>query len=287
MLRRVPATIGRVLAVVGCAAIGAGPLLILALSGSADAQGDSPVEIDEDGNVTISFEIDGEQKEFKVPAAEGEDATTALPPIGDHGDFHNTDSDAALLTIQALIQEAGIEGDGGARLEGQCGGFALSFDDKGKLIDAAYRDPAAQSASPIRIWPASEFGETVFDKDNPFKVHSAGDVIYRGTTVPVFQNHNWEINSTFALDTGGDDNPAGEQDNFGAVEVGETIPVRFTGLFKVDGFIEDGEDRCEGSGWVEFVGPFPALTPAGAVAAVFAAGGFAGILFNARPALTF
>ena len=293
MLRRIPSSIGRVLALVGCALFGAGPLLFVLLVGSPADAGEvppetPPVEIDADGNVVITFEVDGEPQEFKVPAAEGESAEAALPPIGEHGDFHNTESSAAELLVQAALQEAGVDGGGGASLDGPCGGFALSFDDKGKLIDAAYRDPTDQSASPVRIWPADKLGETVFDKSDPFEVNPGGTVIYRGTTVEDLTNHNWEVNSTFALDTGGDDNPDRERDNFGAVDLGGTLPLQFTGLFKIDGFIEgDGGVRCEGSGWVKFVGPWPPLTAAGAVAAVFAAGGFAGILFNARPAMTF
>ena len=106
----------------------------------------------------------------------------------------------------------------------------------------------------------------------------------------------WDLGlQGIALDEGGDPNPRGKDRNAGILELDEQIPsaVRFTGLFKFGGKIDAGATpeaktglHCEGEGWVEFTGPFPLLTLAGGTATALLAGGFAGVLFNARPAQT-
>ena len=71
------------------------------------------------------------------------------------------------------------------------------------------------------------------------------------------------------------------------VDLSDNIPsiARFTGKFSVQAWLFSQNGMfCLGEGTVEFTGRFPLAT---AVGALFALGGVAGLLFNARPARTF
>ncbi|HSQ36683.1 MAG TPA: hypothetical protein VLS92_02195, partial [Acidimicrobiia bacterium] len=53
------------------------------------------------------------------------------------------------------------------------------------------------------------------------------------------------------------------------------------------GAVFAGRAVCFGEGWVQFVGDsYPLFTIPGALASALALAGFSGVLFNARPALS-
>ena len=65
------------------------------------------------------------------------------------------------------------------------------------------------------------------------------------------------------------------------------MPLDFSFKTKVSGeLISKNLSPCHGSGWVEFDGGFPLATVPGIVGGVLLAGGLIGLLFNARPAMT-
>ena len=106
------------------------------------------------------------------------------------------------------------------------------------------------------------------------------------------RNHTWSIDTAgISLDEGGDDNPDLKNRNAGEVNIGDDVPggalVIPTGLYPIDGQLDSENGvRCAGSGWVKFDTAFPPLTAAGGVAALAAIAGIFGLLFNARPAIT-
>jgi hypothetical protein len=175
---------------------------------------------------------------------------------------------------------------GGSTLTGPCFGMALSYDPDGELIAAAgdFND----GAPPVDLLD----GGQAFTSSNPFKVHADGVVVYGGrATAPDGDgplDHSWYIRTQgISLDAGGDPNPEGKNNNAGMVDLRDSLPIKFTGLIKVDGSITSANGlACSGGGFVQLVGPFPLFTALGGAGAALLALGGVGLLFNARPAIT-
>ena len=197
------------------------------------------------------------------------------------------DVELADASVEAIV-------DGDSFLQGQCAGLAVSYGPDGEVLDAAVGIGGAGNGALVDV-TGDNVGERAFTGSNPFEVRADGQVLYFGR-LPYggsdgARNHIWEITtSAISVDSGGDDNPNGNNANVGVVDLADNIPsiARFTGKFTVQAwlFSENGM-FCLGDGTVEFTGPFPLATAAGAVGALFALGGVAGLLFNARPSQTF
>lgn len=184
---------------------------------------------------------------------------------------------------EAQAADPGLD-EGGSSLTGPCGGFVYSFDDNGVLIDAAM-DSGTDSA-PVSLMG----GGQAFTEGNPFKVNNNGEVIYMGFANPAPENHKWSVSvsalgTDITVDEGSHPNEGKHNRNFGTVDLGQDFPLKLNFTVKVSGQLtsENGVD-CEGSGWVEVEGENNIWVSLGAGLA--ALGGFAGVLFNARPART-
>ncbi len=182
-----------------------------------------------------------------------------------------------------------------------------SYDADGKSLDAAV-DFGDENG------PVDVYGEPAFTASNPFRVDSRGTVAYYGFTkdapgliAGAFHNHRWEmLVMGISADNGGDPNAENKNRNAGLVELGDTLKLQFQAKVKAQGILVDewgpeslpsysasdltafaGHEICFGSGWVQFVGDqYPLFTAPGALATALAAAGCAGLLFNARPALS-
>ena len=197
--------------------------------------------------------------------------------------------------------------EGDASLVGPCGGSVISYDADGNSLDAAV--DLGDGGPPVDI-----YGEAAFTAGNPFRVDSGGTVAYFGFTLPTsqlegdaFHNHRWElVIMGISADQGGDPNPQDKNRNAGLVELGDLLPFQFQAKAKIQGVFVDGwgeselpaysaadltafagREVCFGEGWIEFVGDsYPLFTAPGALAAALILAGFGGVLFNARPALS-
>lgn len=202
---------------------------------------------------------------------------------------------------------SGFDQEQGAALIGPCGGVAISYDAHGESLDAAV--DLGDGRPPMGL-----NGEATFTSGNPFRVDSGGMLAYFGFTLPdsglsngAFHDHQWEVVIMgISADHGGDPNVEDKNHNAGLIDLGELLPFQFRLKGKVQAAFVDGwgaEDLpdysqanlgafsghtfCFGEGWVQFEGEsFPLFTVPGAVASALALAGFAGLLFNARPALS-
>ncbi|MDX1689387.1 MAG: hypothetical protein R3290_00050 [Acidimicrobiia bacterium] len=188
------------------------------------------------------------------------------------------------------------------------------------LIDVYTGDQAMTSGNPFRVDPAGVVAYWGFTRDLPTfsRAGRIPDVNY-GEPNPSFHDHIWTVAVMgISADRGGDPNQRDKNRNAGLVELGEILgdvdagPVDLTELNAkvkakgaiIDLFADDfenptylpddfdqetieslaaGREFCFGEGWVEFVGEGPPLA-ATAVASILMAAGFAGLLFNVRPA---
>jgi len=216
------------------------------------------------------------------------DGIPDLPPLlapawDDLGDLDDLFGAATEEDLKARTNLDAFTGDSGSKLTGPCGGMAVSYDRDGLSIDVAIDDGTDEP-------PVDGSGAQAFTKGNPYEVDPKGLVYYRGSTAPaVFNFHLWEVTvQGIGLDNGGDDNPQDETENEGMVVLYEVLDIpEFSALLKVEGFIEDAEDECLGSGWVYFKSETnPILTPPGILAGALWAAGFTGLLFLSRPART-
>jgi len=242
-----------------------------------------------------------------------------MPLEGPEGDIPEGiagiwDDAIGATTPEEFLQRVDPEGTGfdleeqGAVLIGPCGGAALSYDAHGDSLDAAV--DLGDGNPPMDI-----YGEPAFTEGNPFRVDSGGTVLYFGFTLPdpglsgdAFHNHRWElVIMGVSADDGGDPNPRDKNRNAGIMELGDLLPFQFQAKVKAQGvFVDDWGDNelpaytaddvetvfaghtiCFGEAWVQFVGDqYPLFTAPGALATALALAGFSGILFNARPALS-
>jgi hypothetical protein len=184
--------------------------------------------------------------------------------------------------------------DGGSSLTGACKGVAISYDADGMSVDAMFNRGGDEP-------PLDIYGNQKMTRSNPFLVDTRGVLVYFGSTQPdTFLDHRWFLMAGGLFkDQGGDPNQQGKNRNAGSVDFGTLLPFPFTALVKAKGAWVSGwgptelpvmdsypEPNCVGEGWVEFVGPNPFLTLPGVLAVALAVAGFSGILFNARPALS-
>lgn len=219
----------------------------------------------------------------------------ALPPEGIAGiwdDKVGAVTDEDLLDAVSSVHFDG--GDEGSSLTGVCKGVAISYDADGMSVDAMFDRGGDEP-------PLDIYGSQKLTRNNPFRIDTRGIFVYFGSSQPeTFHDHRWFLMAEGVFkDDGGDPNPRDKNRNAGSVDFGELLPFPFTALVKAKGAWVDGwgpaelpvmdsypEPNCVGEGWVEFVGPNPLLTPPGMLAAALAAVGFSGVLFNARPALS-
>ena len=231
-------------------------------------------------------------------------------PVGIAGIW---DDAIGATTAEEFIARVDPEGAGfdleeeGAVLLGPCGGAAISYDAKGDSLDAMV--DLGDGNPPVDI-----YGEAAMTAGNPFQVDSGGTVAYFGFTrnmptlsLGAFHDHRWEIVIMgVSADDGGDPNPQDKNRNAGLMELGDLLPFQFQAKVKAQGMFVDkwgpgelpeytaddlsafaGHEICFGEGWVQFVGDqYPLFTAPGALASALALVGFSGILFNARPALS-
>jgi hypothetical protein len=213
------------------------------------------------------------------------DIPQSIPP-GDPGDFDLTEEDER---FGRLVEEFGESTDiadfgDGSTLTGPCGGQAFSYDADGQLIDAMI--DVGDDGPPIDMVGGGQAATA----SNPFKVDSQGTVNYFGFYPRVGdgpRDHMWEITTgDISLDFGGDANPNGNNRNAGSVNLGDELPFGLSFKTKIEGSIMSDLDPCFGQGHIAFEGPFPPATIPGAVGGAAILAGIFGLLFNARPAVT-
>jgi hypothetical protein len=214
------------------------------------------------------------------------DEVRALIPEGDPGEYDLTEADALFGQLAAAYgASTAVEDFGdGSKLTGVCGGFAYSYDEDGQLLDAAA--DWGDDNPPVDLLD----GGQAFTSSNRFKVDTRGVVVYYGFMPqdgdgPL--DHKWEIKTSgISLDSGGDSNTGLENRNAGVADLADDLPVKFSANAKVTGDLTSANiGDCEGEGHVEFIGNGLA-DPVGIAAIALFAGGLLGLLFNARPAMT-
>ena len=207
----------------------------------------------------------------------------ALDPEGESGDY---DIEAAAAEFDALAAIAVAPGttSGSSKLTGPCGGYAHSYGEDGELIDSAI--DLGDGSPPIDLMG----GGQAFTSSNPFKVDTRGVVTYYGFMPQSGdgpKDHSWYIKTSgVSLDSGGHPNEAGDNRNVGIVNLGEDLPFAFSAKVQVSGQLTSDLEACVGEGYVEFIGG-GLLSPLGITGLVLGLGAVAGLLFNARPAMTF
>lgn len=217
-----------------------------------------------------------------------------LPPEGVAGIW---DDRVGEVTEEGFLDAVSGEfdpADTGSSLTGPCKGVVISYDSAGMSIDAMFDRGDDEP-------PYDVYGHQAMTRKNPLEVDTGGVLVYFGSTIPeTFHDHRWFIKAEGLFgDDGGDPNPRDKNRNAGSVDFGDLLPFQFTALIQAKGAFVDGwgaeplpvmdsypAPNCTGDGWVKFVGPNPLLTPPGMLAALLAAAGFTGVLFNARPALS-
>lgn len=290
--------------------LAAGTILLMT-AGPALAQQDRQPVIDLTNFITVQDVAQwADRNDDGIPDIPVEGAEGTIP-VGIAGIW---DDAIGALTPEEFLARVDPTGTGfdlgeeGAFLFGPCGGAALSFDANGDSLDAAV--DLGDGNPPIDI-----YGEPAFTASNPFQVDSGGTVLYFGFTLPdaglsgdAFHNHRWEVVIMgVSADDGGDPNPRDKNRNAGIMELGDLLPFQFQAKVKAHGVFVDnwgdnelpaytaddaaavfaGHTICFGEAWVEFVGDsYPLFTAPGALASALALAGFSGILFNARPALS-
>ena len=243
------------------------------------------------------FEFIPEQfrDDFEDRNADGIPDLKEVPPEGIAGIW---DDQFGEVEENAFIAAVGSESfdtdDKGSSLTGPCKGVAISYDADGLSVDAIVDRGGPEPLLDI-------YGNQKMTRSNPFNVDTRGTLVYFGSSQPeTFHDHRWFLKAEGVFkDDGGDPNPRDKNRNAGSVDFGSLLPFPFTALIAAEGAWVDGwgagelpdmevypEPNCVGRGWVAFVGPNPLLTAPGILAMLFAAAGFTGVLFNARPALS-
>jgi len=286
-------------------------VILLMTAGPALAQQDRPPVIDLTDFITVADVAQwADRNGDHIPDIPQEGAEGDIP-VGIAGIW---DDAIGALTPEEFLLRVDPEGTGfdleesGAYLFGPCGGAAMSYAANGDSLDAAV--DLGDGNPPLDI-----YGEPAFTEGNPFQVDSGGTVLYFGFTLPdpglggdAFHDHRWElVIMGVSADDGGDPNPQDKNRNAGIMELGDLLPFQFQAKVKAQGVFVDrwgnnelpeytaddvravfsGRAICFGEAWVEFVGDsYPLFTAPGALASALALAGFSGILFNARPALS-
>jgi hypothetical protein len=216
--------------------------------------------------------------------------------------------------------------DSGAVAVGPCGGVLISYDADGLSIDAAvdagddappvdiYGRATFTKGNPFQADTRGLLAYWGFTGDAA-GLSTSGS---QGGSAAAFHDHQWNV--TFfgvTADNGGDPNPQDKNRNAGVVDLEDELPLQFRAIVKGKAAIVDlyGPERlpgysaptpppqapspddidqlaagrafCFGEGWIEFVGDgLPFFETPALIAEALALIGFAGILFNARTALT-
>ncbi|MEM7092334.1 MAG: hypothetical protein AAF567_04975 [Actinomycetota bacterium] len=223
-------------------------------------------------------------------------------PIGEPGDLDLRPGDGLFGTqatpaVASLFQFDPVAIGDESSLLFNCSGMAMSFDGNGVMVDWAIgigsSEGGGASGTIIDLYPASESGQRAFTADNPFRV--VDRVVYFGrlpTNGDGPRNHVWSAETAgISLDSGGDDNPNGNNRNAGEVDIGDDTPAGGflipSGVFPFAGeLMSQNGLRCEGAGWVQFDTGNPVASVAGLAATGLGVAGIFGLLFNARPAVT-
>lgn len=214
------------------------------------------------------------------------DELRAEVPEGFPGEFDLTEADERFGRLVELYGESTAVADfgDGSELTGPCGGFAYSYDSDGTLIDAAM--DAGDDEPPLDLID----GGQAFTSGNRFKVDTNGIVVYYGFMPQSGDgpfNHDWSIKTSgVSLDSGGDPNDDGKNRNAGLVDLADELPVKFNANAEIEGSLDsDNLPTCAGTGHIEFVAS--GVTPLLVGSIALLAGGIFGLLFNARPAMTY
>lgn len=262
-------------------------------------------DIDGDGFPDLPDDANGDPDFDVLDRLLGEPGVRDIEP-GDNGNVVTTNENGEVtieatdaLKDQAAVQVAragcdpGLIAGSGSALSGPCMGMAWSYDENGDPLDQA-ADWSFQNA-PVDLFGGGA-GDQAFTSDNPFQVDANGFVIYTGVAGGLEpgsgpQQHDWFIQIKLFgtgtnLDAGGDPNSTGENRNAGAVNLRDDLPgaAKVSAIIGANGQMETqaGDFRCVGSGFVELQGGLDPTVPGVALAAIAAIG----LLFNARPALT-
>jgi hypothetical protein len=143
-----------------------------------------------------------------------------------------------------------------------CSGSAASLDGSGNVIDSANAAGGAVTDTMT--------GQPAFTKKNPFVVDNRGVVEYQGRTDAVITDHSWSV-SLLGLEvlSGGSANESQTQEDSGSVDLDDKLPVKFTGLIRVEGTLSGTGGECTGDGFIKLQGnPFASpVTWAGLTAA--------------------
>ena len=198
----------------------------------------------------------------------------------------------------------------------------IDLGDGQPAVDAYTGDQAMTSGNPFLIDPGGTIVYWGFTRDVP-TFSTAGEIpsVDYGEPNLAFHDHSWSLFIMgVSADRGGDPNQRDKNRNAGLVELGEIladIPVpeavydltelnmqvkakgaiidlyaegdingkRLPDDYDLDVITAEAGDRefCFGEGWVKFNGSGPGIVPT-ALASILAAAGFAGVLFNVRPA---
>jgi len=197
----------------------------------------------------------------------------------------------------------------------------IDLGDSQPAVDAYTGNQAMTSGNPFVIDPAGVVVYWGFTKDvSTFSLAGSIAGTDYGEPNPAFHDHAWTVSIMgVSADRGGDPNQRDKNRNAGLVDLGDIladVPVpaaiydltELNTTVKAKGAIIDlyasgepgkrlpdtfdlgvieaeaaGAEFCFGEGWVKFNGSGPGIAPT-AVATLLAAAGFAGILFNVRPA---
>ena len=218
--------------------------------------------------------------------------------------FEDVDGTVTIVATEELQQQAAVQvarsgcdpgliAGSGSALSGPCMGMAWSYTENGEPLDQAadwsYVNP------PVDLYGDSA-GDQAFTSDNPFEVDANGFVIYTGVAGGLEagsgpREHDWFLQIKLFgtgtnLDAGGDPNSSGENRNAGAVNLRDDLPApaKISAVLGANGRMETqaNDFRCVGSGFVDLQGGLDPSIPGVALAALAAVG----LLFNARPALT-
>ena len=234
--------------------------------------------------------------DFADRNADGIPDLGTIPPEGVAGIWDDKVGEVTDEGFLAAVSGNFDAGDDGSALTGACKGVVISYDSEGLSVDAMF-----DTGGPGPLMDV--FGNQKMTRSNPLEVDTRGVLVYYGSSQPeTFHDHRWFLKAEGVFkDDGGDPNPRDKNRNAGSVDFGELLPFPFTALIQAKGAwvdqwgatelpeMVDGAypaPNCVGHGWVKFVGPNPLTTPPGILALALVAAGFTGVLFNARPALS-